>query len=226
MGASGQIARPAPQRFSETVSPAPLLLVCAGSAIELGGEDGTNLESLERLGTTDLALHMGDAEASVSFLPELTSPETGQFERATAIELADSQLQQGTDLLATAQYQVVSNARNRGLLSANCAQPKLQHTLIGGSLAEGHETLLLLANPTSNESGVTVRLITDTGISEESYSVGASAERIITLATLGAGESSIAVSITSTQPIGAWLQHRSSAKYRAGCTTSKCRNHR
>ncbi|MEY3029515.1 MAG: hypothetical protein RL198_912, partial [Actinomycetota bacterium] len=205
------VAEPAAQDFVEAVAPAPLALVCPGSAIALGGEDGTNVESLERLGTAELALHSGDAEASTRFSPELTSPETLQFESATSLELQGSQLPQGTELLAAAQYQVVSNARNRGLLAANCAQPKLQHTLVGGSLVEGHETLLLLANPSANESGVTVRLITDTGSSEQTYSVGAAAERIIALATLGAGESSIAVSVTSTQPIGAWLQHRASA---------------
>lgn len=201
----------APSVFVETVPPAPLLLVCPGAAVEIGGEDGTNFDSIERLGTADLAVHQGDPAVSATFFPDSLIAETMQAESWTAIELRDSQLEQNTDLLAAAQYQVVSNARNRGLLAANCTQPALQQHFVGGSLAEGHETLLVLANPGANESGVNVRLITDTGSTDESYSVPGSSERIIALSALGDGESSIAVEVTSTQPIGAWLQHRASA---------------
>lgn len=197
--------------FVESVPPAPLVLICPGAAIEIGGEDGTNLDSIERLGTADLALHVGDELATLVFSPESLPAETLQLESWAAIELRDSELEQDTDLLMAAQYQLVSNARNRGLLASNCAQPALEHTLVGGSLADGHETVLLLSNPGANEAGATVRLATDTGAIEASYSVPARSERIVPLAAIGAGESSIAVQISATQPLGAWLQHRASA---------------
>jgi len=201
----------APSSFTETVPPAPLLLVCPGAAIELGGEDGTDVESLERLGTADLALHSGDPDFEPTFSPDASLAESLRLPSWAAIELRDSPREQGTDLLSAAQYQVVSNARNRGLLATSCLQPMLQQTFVGGSLADGHETLLILVNPGANESGVTVRLTTDTGSTEESYSVTAASERIVPLGALGEGESSIAVAVSSTQPVGAWLQHRASA---------------
>ena len=182
--------------FQVSVDPADLEIVCAGALIEVGGEDGTELDRIERLG-----------EAGVKALSaeEIAVPPTSVG--SIPIEVRGSE--QSTELLSAIQTQAVSRERASGLAASFCEQPITAGWFISGASGVGNESVLSVANWNDVDTQLLVELPSPGGMVSERYALAAGQERLITLAPLAALAGVYAIRVESTGPgIVVALQNR------------------
>ena len=190
---SHEIAAP---EFQVSVDPADLEIVCAGALIEVGGEDGTDLDLIERVGEAGVRVFSAE-EISV---PPTTVP-------SVPIEVEGSQ--QSTELLSAIQTQAVSRERASGLAASFCEQPITSGWFISGASGVGNESILSAANWSDVDTQLIVELYSPGGMVSERYALAAGQERLITLAPLAALASVYAIRVESTGPgIAVALQNR------------------
>ena len=182
--------------FAVSVDPADLEIVCAGALIEVGGEDGTDLDLIERVG-----------EAGVRALStkEISVPPT----TVGSIPFEVKGSQQSTELLAAIQTQAVSRERASGLAASFCEQPTTSGWFISGASGVGNESILSAANWSDVDTQLIVEVHSPGGMVSERYALAAGQERLITLAPLAALASVYAIRVESTGPgIAVALQNR------------------
>jgi hypothetical protein len=183
-----------------SVEPKPLRLVCPGAAVRIGGEAGTTVDLVERLGSANLQLRNADSAAAVTFEAEFTEFQT--------LELA-SELRQSTDLLSAWQLQELNSARIRGAAATACLSPAREHWFVAGGTQSQSDTVLLVHNPGAVESAISVSVFGgDLATSE--FALAAGATEIISIATLLPSTENLAVRVQSSNPSASWLQHRTS----------------
>ena len=186
----------AASEFQVSVDPADLEIVCAGALIEVGGEDGTDLDLIERVGEAGVRVFSAE-EISV---PPTTVP-------SVPIEVEGSK--QSTELLSAIQTQAVSRERASGLAASFCEQPITSGWFISGASGVGNESILSAANWSDVDTQLIVELHSPGGMVAERYALAAGQERLITLAPLAALASVYAIRVESNGPgIAVALQNR------------------
>lgn len=182
--------------YEVSVDPKPLEVVCPGSIVEVGGEDGTALDLVERVGE---AIVSGYSSEDISY-PALISD---------SLPLAVEGSVQSTELLSAIQAQAVSRQRVNGLAAAFCEQPVTVGWFISGASGVGNESVLIAANWNDVDTQINVELHTPGGIVSERYSLAAGQERLISLAPVAALASLYAIRVESTGPaVSLALQNR------------------
>lgn len=189
-------ATSAQQPIDISVEPKTLQVSCPGSFMELGGESGTELGQLERIGQASLsAIQPAGAEAD---------PLISEF-----LSLQAEGLQQSTALLSAVQAQYVERQRAKGLAATFCEQPTTAGWFVSGQSSVGAETLLLMSNPSLVDTQVLLTFHLPGGLVEERVALAAGAEVTIGLASIVGPEPSYAIQFSSLgAPVAVALQHR------------------
>jgi hypothetical protein len=205
-----------PETIAATVEPSPLSLVCAGAAIRVGGEAGTDVGSLERLAAAKLQLQLSDLNAELTLESQDADPtdvaaaDRENLEAATPTVLTvKSALPQSTELFAVWQFQELREQRIAGSLASNCDQPERAHWFVAGSLGSGEDSLLSVYNPNRVEVSVTLRVHAAGRSQLSEFALAPKQNEIIPLATFASGSAEFAVELIATGRVASWLQHRS-----------------
>jgi hypothetical protein len=189
-----------PMAQSVSVEPKPLKLVCPGAAVRVGGEAGTEVGLIERLGLAQASVRNSDAGASVAFEADFT-----EFQTLSS----NSQLDQSSDLLSAWQWQELSAPRIVGAAAAACQSPVREQWFVAGSTQSQADSVLLVHNPGAVESAVSVSAF-GAAAAELDFALAPGATELISLATLAPSSEELAVRVVSSAPIASWLQHRTS----------------
>jgi hypothetical protein len=211
---------------SYSVKPADLKLVCPGPVFRTGGESGTAVGEVNRVGSASAEVSASGsgvieiAEVSDSAIAtfELGSArifETRVLEDATSLTNlnADQDSAQGSLSLTGTTTQVVETDSMRGLAAASCQQPSNDFYIVGGSTAAGREALLVLSNPTPIDATADLEIYTDLGEVSVSglagISVPAGITTVLSLASFAPTVSALAVSVKSQgAKLAGWIQQR------------------
>lgn len=207
---------PEPRQVAATVEPSPLSLVCAGAAIRVGGEAGTDVGSFERLAAANLQLQLADPAAELVAESANDDPidiaadasESLELETPTVLTIR-SALPQSTELFAAWQFQKLNQQRIAGSLASNCDQPERLHWFVAGSLGAGDDSLLSVYNPNRVEVSVTLRVYAGGRAQLSEFALAPKQNELISLATLASGNPEFAVELAATGRVASWLQHRS-----------------
>lgn len=211
---------------SYSVKPADLNLVCPGPVFRTGGESGTALGQVNRLGEAT-ALFTAEGSGLVELSPvsesEVSSFEIGssrifesrQIRDATSLtNLNVNQDQaQGSIFLAGSTHQLVASDSMRGLAAASCQQPSNDFYIVGGSTAAGREALLVLSNPSPIDATADLKIYTDLGEISVSglagISVPARSTTVLSLASFAPTVPTLAISVQSQgAKLAGWIQQR------------------
>jgi hypothetical protein len=205
-----------PEPIAATVEPSPLSLVCAGAAVRVGGEAGTDVGSLERLAAAKLQLQLSDPIAELTLESQDGDPtDVAAADRENlaaptpTVLTVKSALPQSTELFAVWQFQELSEQRIAGSLASNCGQPERVHWFVAGSLSAGDDSLLSVYNPNRVEVSVTLRVHADGRSQLSEFALAPKQNEIIPLATFASGSAEFAVELIATGRVASWLQHRS-----------------
>lgn len=189
-------AQPELQAITTSVQPNTLLVSCPGAFMELGGEAGTELGQLERIGQSSVSAIAPD-EAS-------TSPLISEF-----LTLSADGLEQSTALLSAVQAQYIERQRAQGLAATFCEQPTTAGWFVSGQSSVGAETLLLMSNPSLVDTQVLLTFHLPGGVVEERVALAAGTEITLGLASIVGPQPSYAIEFSSLgAPVAAALQHR------------------
>lgn len=184
------------QEFSVSVEPKSLQIVCPGALVEVGGEDGTELGLIERVGEARPRVNSPDGAPAPP-----TTQESVQFEASGS--------EQSTELLAAIQTQAVSKSRISGLAASFCEQPTTAGWFISGASGVGNESVLLAANWSDVDTQLIVEIHSPAGKTVERFALASGQERLISLAPLTALANVYAVRVQSTGPaVSLALQNR------------------
>lgn len=188
------------QPQSVAVGAMTLRLVCPGAAVRIGGEDGTEVGSIERLGAARLFVRNGDPSQPVSSQAEFT-----EFQLFSS----DSPLQQSSDLLSGWQLQELVAPRITGVAATACVSPSREQWFVAGSTRAQDDSVLLVHNPGAVEAAISIRAFGDS-TADLDFALAPGATDLISLATLLPRSEELAVHVTSSTPVSSWLQHRTS----------------
>ena len=211
---------------SYQVKPADLALVCPGALYRTGGDSGTNLAEVDRIGSANTnftAQGTGTVE-----LIEITSSQSTNLELGTARIIdeiatrdalaltnsgADLASPQGSLTLTGTSIQLAASDSMRGLAAASCQQPSNDFFLIGGSTAAGREALLVLTNPTPIDATADLKIYTDLGEVKvaglSGVSVPSNRTIVISLASFAPTSPSLAIQVLSSgAKLAGWIQQR------------------
>lgn len=188
--------------ISISTTPLPLVIYCPGPLAELGGQDGTDLGAMALLGEAQLWSNYS-AQQLAQEIPE-------QIE--TGIPLALLSKEQTTNAISANQTQVAKRARMLGVAAANCSQPLAHGVFPTGMASVGRESILLLANPFSNEVQVYLEFALSTGIKKHLVTLAGFEQQQISLAPFVEAEPNFALSFSTNGPkIAATMQLRTSS---------------
>jgi hypothetical protein len=211
---------------SYSVKPADLSLVCPGPVFRTGGQSGTAVGQIKRLGSakaTITAMGSGDLELSQVSGSNVETFELGgsrlfessEFVDATSITNlnSDKDLAQGSLNLASSTHQLVATEAMRGLAAASCQQPSHDFYIVGGSTAAGREALLVLTNPSPVDATADLKIYTDLGEINVSGLTGISVPaKTTTVLSLASFAPTVPVMTVYVQSQGAklagWIQQR------------------
>ena len=211
---------------SYSVKPADLKLVCPGPVFRTGGESGTAVGEVNRVGSANAEISAAGsgvieiAEVSDSAIAtfELGSArifESRVLEDATSLTNlnADQDAAQGSLSITGATSQLVETDSMRGLAVASCQQPSNDFYIVGGSTAAGREALLVLSNPSPIDATADLKIFTDLGEVNVSglagISVPAETTTVLSLASFAPTVSALAVSVKSQgAKLAGWIQQR------------------
>lgn len=211
---------------SYSVKPADLTLVCPGPLFRSGGESGTAVGEVDRIGTTNAwitASGSGTLEVlsiSDSDLEEIDLDADRVFDSRTLRDAtaltnlnADPASPQGSLTLSGVTSQVVATDSMRGLAAASCQQPSNDFYIVGGSTAAGRESLLVLTNPSPIDATADLKIFTDLGEVSVSglsgISVPAQTTTVLSLASFAPTVPALAVFVQSQgAKLTGWIQQR------------------
>jgi hypothetical protein len=211
---------------SYSVKPADLNLVCPGPLFRSGGESGTALGQINRIGSANATISaFGSGQVELS---SVSGSGTSTFELGTS-RLFDSRLlrdatsitnlnaepeaAQGSLALTGSTHQLVATDSMRGLAAASCQQPSNDFYLVGGSTAAGREALLVLTNPSPIDATADLKIFTDLGEVTVSglagISVPARTTTVLSLASFAPTVPVLAVFVQSQgAKLAGWIQQR------------------
>lgn len=180
----------------------PLELFCPGPLVQVGGKDGTDLGSMELVGSATLTHLVGTGVLG-------TEPES-KFESGQLIQMASAE--QTTNALVAIQTQLVDQGRMAGLSGSICDQPSSEGWLVGGLAGPGFESVLLVANPNQVEVQVQLKFSLPTKEVPMVLTLAPMSETQVSLASAVEAEPIFAVGFASSGPkISVALQNRASS---------------
>lgn len=195
----GSLSAPDPISQNVSVEPLPLQVFCPGAMVEVGGESGVDLGSVERVGEVLISLS-SNSEAL------LVSPEPISTSGAGAVA---SDSDQSTNLLAMVQTQAIERERAAGLSATYCQKPTSSGWLTNGSSTVGTESVLIAANPNEVEALVDIEFHLPSGVVSDRFALAGGEEKLITSAQYANGEEAFAVFFKTSGPeISMALQNR------------------
>lgn len=186
-------------RTPQTVSVQPKqpTLVCPGPVFVNGGQNGVTLGSFAHSGS--VAIAGIESENIISF----TSFSEKVFKGSTT----------GSQSFNAIQTQFANGKQAYGLASANCVPGSNDAWLVAGDNSVGREALLILANPTSVDSTVSLQLygtsgpIQGTGLS--GISAPAGKVTVLALSSFAPKAETFSVHVSSRgAELGIWLQQK------------------
>ena len=211
---------------SYSVKPADLNLVCPGPVFRTGGDSGTALGQINRIGVASAeitALGSGDIELAAVSESGASAIELGSsrlFESRVLRDAAsitninaDPDQSQGSISLTGSTNQLVATDSMRGLAAASCQQPSNEFYIVGGSTAAGREALLVLTNPTPIDATADLKIFTDLGEVTVSglagISVPSRTTTVLSLASFAPTVPAFAVFVESQgAKLAGWIQQR------------------
>jgi hypothetical protein len=183
-----------------SVEPLPLKIYCPGPLVEVGGEQGTELGSLELIGKSQISSYSSNADLLQSLEVEVLnggSIESYGFE-------------QSTGSLAANQVQSISRARAIGLAATNCPQPQSYGWFATGVSGSGNESVLLMANPNQTEAQVNLEFRLPERILEHRVTLAANESAVLSLAAFSDAAPNYAIRYYTDGPkVSLALQNRS-----------------
>lgn len=211
---------------SYSVKAADLNLVCPGPVFRSGGDSGTSVGQVNRLGVAS-----AEISASGSGVVELSQVsgsgvatfeigsarlyESREIRDATSITNlnANQDGAQGSLALSGTTGQLVASDSMRGLAAASCQQPSNDFYIVGGSTAAGREALLVLTNPSPIDATADLKIYTDLGEVNVSglagISVPSGTTTVVSLASFAPTVSTLAVAVQSQgAKLAGWIQQR------------------
>ena len=211
---------------SYSVKPADLNLVCPGPVFRTGGESGTALGQVNRLGEAT-ALLTAEGSGLVELSPvsdsgvssyEIGSSRIFESKRTrdatslTNLKVSQDQAQ-GSVFLTGSTNQLAATDSMRGLAAASCQQPSNDFYIVGGSTAAGREALLVLSNPSPIDATADLKIYTDLGEISVSglagISVPARTTTVLSLASFAPSVPTLAVAVSSQgAKLAGWIQQR------------------
>lgn len=176
-----------------SVDPMPLSAYCPGPLAEIGGEQGTDLGAIERVGKATFNLWGADAQTQ----------ENG------GLLVSVEGKEQSTKLLSANQTQAISRERLSGLAATYCPMPQVSGYFIVGDSGPGSESVLHLANPNNVDLMVDLELVLESEVATDRISLAAGEHKLVSLVALSSAESSFALRYqTSGLPVAAFMQLR------------------
>jgi len=158
----GLVPFPATQATPRSLTIEPALAdqvrVCPGSAVRLGDEFGGAADTAFALGTPAISADVVEGELERL---RLTSADAAA-DASRAPEVLRVPATDGA-VVGGAQLQDVDAPDFRGLTAAACTEPSGSIWLVGGATTVGRSTLLLLSNPTSVPSQVSLEIFGEEG---------------------------------------------------------------
>jgi hypothetical protein len=183
-----------------SVEPLPLKIYCPGPWVEVGGEQGTALGSLELVGKAQVSSYSSQDKLLQSLDDEILTG--GSFE----VEGTE----QSTSLLVANQVQSISRARASGLAATNCPQPQSSGWFATGVSGSGNESVLFLANPNETEVQVNLEFHLPDRILEHRVTLAANENSVLSLAAFSDAEPNYAIRYFTDGPkVSLALQNRS-----------------
>ena len=161
-----------PESTQVSVDPATLEIVCPGAFVQLGGQDGTDLGLIERVGDPKIIVHSSQGE-----VVDVSGSAPGDFSK-----FISEGTNQSSDLLSAIQYQVLDESRAKGLAATNCSVPQTSGWFVSGEASVGTESVLILANPNAVEAAIDLEIFAGSGNSQTRITLAASETRLVPLA--------------------------------------------
>jgi Family of unknown function (DUF5719) len=189
---------------STVVTPVPTTrqLVCPGGLLRLASASGKGATTVSAIGTPRI---VSAAEPGAVVVNSFATSDAGTAGGAAAPQLLSTpSIAAGATapLLAGSQSESVKTDEFSGLSSAECTAPSGSSWLSGGATTVGRTTLLLLENPTSVPAIVSVQVFGENGQvtapGTDGISVGAGAQRVLSLAGFAPDVLSPVVHVQST----------------------------
>jgi hypothetical protein len=187
---------------STVVTPVPTTrqLVCPGGLLRLASASGKGATTVSAIGVPRIvsAAQPGSVVAS-----PFATTDAGTANGSAAPQLLSTPVIDAVPpLLAGSQSESIRTDEFAGLSAAECTAASGSTWLAGGATSIGRTTLLLLANPTAVPSVVSVQVFGETGQvtapGMDGISVGAGAQRVVSLAGFAPNLLSPVVHVQST----------------------------
>ena len=195
----GQLETKASELQAISVEPLPLRVVCPGALVEVGGESGVELGTVEKVGEALISSQFTANELLVT--PPVTSV------LAALGEAGDKD--QSTNLISMIQTQVIDRERAKGLAGTFCQSPMASGWLINGSAVVGFESVIIAHNPAEVEALVELEIHLPSRIITDRLALAPGEEQLITTSQYANGEDSFAVYFESSGPkISMAMQNR------------------
>ena len=187
-----------PEENQISVPARPLEVVCPGSLYQLGGEDGTEIDSVESLGDADFYL----IEAGVATPFRASEP---------AIFSAEGEEQSSSELSGY-QWQQLSESRIAGLISLSCKKPVTESWILGGKTNIGSESLLIIHNPDVLSTILDLQFFDGEQRVNDSTSLAPGETKVINLARYVSTEEAVGINIESQGGrFAAWVQSKTNS---------------
>lgn len=176
----------------------PMEVVCPGSLYQLGGEDGTEVDSIDALGDADFYLiENGVPTPYRASEPALfTAAEEGQ----------------SSAVLSGYQWQRIQQARIAGLVSLSCKKPITEAWMLGGKTNLGSESLLIIHNPDVLSTILDLKFFDGEEQFSDSTSLAPGETKVINLARYVSTDEAVGLNINSQGGrFAAWVQSKTNS---------------
>lgn len=176
----------------------PMEVVCPGSLYQLGGEDGTDVDSINALGDADFfLLENGVPTPYRASEPALfTATEEGQT----------------SGVLSGYQWQLLDQTRIAGLVSLSCKKPVTEAWMLAGETDLGSESLLIIHNPDVLSTILDLRFFDGEEQFSDSTSLAPGETKVINLARYVATDEAVGLNIKSQGGrFAAWIQSKTNS---------------
>ena len=176
----------------------PLEVVCPGSLYQLGGADGTDIDSLESLGDADF------------YLIENGEPTPYRADKP-ALFVAEGN-GQSSSVLSGYQWQQLSESRIAGLVSLSCKKPVTETWMLGGRTNLGSESLLIIHNPDVLSTILDMKFFDGETEESDSVSLAPDETKVVNLARYVSTDEAVGLNITSQGGrFAAWIQSKTNS---------------
>lgn len=175
-----------------------LEVVCPGSMYQVGGETGTEVDSVEPIADADFFLvRKGESTPFRGTNPALF---TAEGDAQNSVELSGYQ------------WQELNEFRISGLASISCKKPVTEAWMLGGKTSLGSESLLILHNPDVLSTILDMRFYDGGEEVADSTSLAPGETKVINLSRYVSTNQAIGMNIQSQGGrFTAWLQSKSNS---------------